>query len=196
MISQKLLRQVIGVIWLALSLVGCNSLPTTPVSIPPTSTLASPAATLTSIMPLLSHQNEGYALRYPPEYHVVIYDRSVCFTLAQVIDGRPGACHVASAFLDVSDAGGRTLETAADEAAAQANPDIEVTRTSVRVANEDAILLDNIYAYDLLRKLVLLHNDRVYIFTFVAWVTDHEDFPRLEKLYSTLTESLVFLEIP
>lgn len=120
----------------------------------------------------------------------------MCFTLAQTIDGRPGACHVASALLDVSDAEGRTLETAADEAAAQANPDIEVTRTAVRVGNEEAILLDNIYAYDLLRKLVVLHDDRVYVFTFVAWVPDQEEFPQLEKLYSVLTESFTFLEVP
>ena len=161
--------------------------PNPPLSTTPTSAFLS--------IPLLTNENEGYALRYPAEYHVVFFGRSICFTPAQT-DGPPGACHVANAFLEVSDANGRSLTNAADELAANGNPTIEVTRTYMKIGGEDAILLDNIYTYDVLRKLVVIHSDRAYVFTFVPWVSGLDDFQRLQTLYSTLTVSFTFLDTP
>jgi hypothetical protein len=161
---------------------------------PPSTTL--PSTLPASVTPLLTNENEAYALRYPAEHHVVLYGRSACFSPAQVVDGRPGACHVANAILDVSDAGGQTLEGAADDLASRGNPDIEVTRTMIKIDGEDAIVLDNIYSYDVLRHVVVIHNDRLYTFTFVPWVEGIDEFPRIQTLYSTITESFTFLSTP
>jgi len=158
-----------------------------PLSTTPTSAFLS--------IPLLTNENEGYALRYPAEYHVVFFGRSICFTLAQT-DGRPSACHVANAILDVSDANRRTLANVADELAANGNPSVEVTRTNVKIGGEDAILLDNIYTHDVLRQLVVIHNNRSYVFTFVPWVAGIDEFQRPQSLYSTLTVSFTFLDKP
>ena len=154
-----------------------------------------PTSALLSI-PLLTNENEGYALRYPAEYHVVFFGRSVCFTLAQT-DGRPSACHAANAILDVSDAEGRTLVNAADELAANGNPSVEITRTNMKIGGENgenAILLKNIYTYDVLLQLVVIHNNRIYVFTFVPWVEGTDEFQRLQPLYSTLISSFTFLD--
>lgn len=138
----------------------------------------------------MTNEEEGYRLRYPAEYNVVLYGRSICFTLS---DAPTAACHVGSAFVDVNDADGRTLGEVADAIAADSTPNIEVERTNLNVAGEDAILLDNIHTYDALRKLIVLHNDRVYTFTFVPWYEANEAFAELETLYTTLVESFEFL---
>ena len=173
-----------------------TSIPPTPIPAEtPTQPPPSPAAMPASAISLLANENEGYALRYPAEYHVVLFGRSICFTLAQT-DGVPGTCHVADGLLEVSDMGGRTLANVADELAARANPTIPVTRTEAKIGGEDAILLDNIYSYDVLRQLAVIHNDRVYLFTFLPWTKRFDEFQRLQKLYSTLTESFTFLGRP
>jgi hypothetical protein len=146
------------------------------------------------LIPLLTNENEGYALRYPAEYHVVFFGRSVCFTLAQT-DG----CHAANAILDVSDAEGRTLANAADELAANGISSVEITRTNMKIGGENgenAILLKNIYSYDILLQLVVMHNNRIYVFTFVPWVEGTDEFQRLQPLYSTLISSFTFLDKP
>lgn len=170
--------------------------PPTPVpSETPAQPLPSPATVPAGAVSLLANENEGYALRYPAGYHVVLFGRSICFTLAQT-DGLPGTCHVADALLEVSDKAGRTLANVADALAATANPTIPVTRTAVKIGGEDAILLDNIYSYDVLRQLVVIHNDRVYLFTFLPWTERFDEFQRLQRLYTTLTESFTFLSNP
>ena len=167
-------------------------LPTPTPTDTPTQPPPSPAIVPASAISLLANENEGYALRYPAEYHVVLFGRSICFTLTQA-DGLPSTCHVADALLEVSDTAGRTLAYVADELAAKGNPTIEVTRADVKIGGEDAILLDNIYTYDVLRQLVVVHNDRVYLFTFLPWPERFDEFQRLQRLYSTLTESFTFL---
>ena len=159
-----------------------------------TSSTPSPlSSSLTSTMPLLTNEDEGFALRYPAEYQIVLYDRTMCFSLSQS-DGVPGACHVASAILGVRDAEGRTLANIADELAAPSG--IEVTRTNIKIGGEDAILLDNIATYDVLRQLVIIHDNRVYVFTFAPWAAGIDEFQQIQRLYSTLTESFTFLDKP
>lgn len=160
--------------------------PTTPL---PTTLSTAP----TSAMPLLTNEDEGFALRYPVEYQIVLYNRTMCFSLSQS-DGVLGACHVASAILGVQDADGRTLAKIADELAAPS--DIEVSRTNIKIGGEDAILLDNIYVYDVLRQLVVIHENRIYVFTFAPWAAGMDEFQQLERLYSILTESFIFLDKP
>ena len=140
---------------------------------------------------LLTNEQAGYLLLYPAEYHAVIYGNNLCLTPAEAA---MMACHVANAFLEVSDADGRTLEELADEAAAQANPDIEVTRTNLTVAGEEAILLDNIYAADVLRKVVILHGERVYTWTFVPWSENETESSKMDILYKTVIHSFEFQE--
>ena len=174
---------------LGLTMAACGSTatpPSGPTAVPPTND-----AIATVVLP---NEEYGYRLRYPAEYNLVILsDRLVCFTPSDA----PGCFEEpGSAWLEAREAGGQTLGNVADEIAAGANPTIEVTRTNVKIGGDDAILLDDFYAADVYRRLVILHNARFYVFTFVDWAEVSEDFPRLQTLYSTLIESLTFLNTP
>jgi hypothetical protein len=175
---------------LALALAACSSsgqptaAPTNTVS----PTTASPAV---EREPRFTDDDEGYTLRFPAEYNVHRYGRSICLTVAEDV---LMACHVANGFVEVSDAGAQTLAEAADAAAAQANPDIEVQRSQIAVGGEPAILLDDIYAADVFRKVVVILRERLYVLTFVPWAETAEEFPRVEALYDTITSTFGFLE--
>ena len=139
---------------------------------------------------LLTNELDGYRVLVPAGYQAVIYKNSICLTLNEAW---MMACHVANAFIEVSDAGGRTLNQVADEVAADANPDILVKRTNLAISGIEAIQLDDIYTYDVLRKVVIVYDDRIYTLTFVPWNDTLEDFARLENLYNTIIHSLTFL---
>ena len=142
---------------------------------------------------LLTNEEDGYLLLYPSEYHAVVYRNGMCLTLAEA---SAMACHVASAFIEVSDAAGRTLEQIAKDVAADGNPDIPVKRTGLNISGEEAILLDDIYSVDVLRKVVIVRNDQAYILTFLPWNDTLKEFPQLKNLYDTVIRSFTFLPRP
>lgn len=142
---------------------------------------------------ILTNENDGYRVLIPAEYQAVIYDKGMCLTVS---GAWMMACHVASAYIEVIDTGGWMLSQVADEVAAQGNPDIPVKRTSLTVSGLEALLLDDIYTYDVLRKVVIVNGERTYILTFVPWNDQMEDFPRLENLYNTMISSFTFLPKP
>lgn len=138
---------------------------------------------------LLTNEQGGYLLLYPGDYHAVISGSGMCLT---PVEAALMACHVANAFLEVRDANGQTLDQLADEAAAQGNPDIEVARSRLKVAGEEAVLLDNLYAADVLRKVVILHGERVYTWTFVPWAENESASSQMGILYRTVIHSFEF----
>lgn len=175
---------------ISLALVACEapSPPSPTASASDMPTAAAPVAP--DRAPRFTNHLEGYTVRVPAEYNVVVYGRSACFTLAeQVVQ----ACHVGNALIDVTDAGGLSLDQAADAAAAGSSPDIEVIRTEIEVGGEAAILLDRISTYDVLRKVVVIHGDRLHVLTFVPWVEGIEGFPLTEELYETVISTFEFL---
>ena len=105
----------------------------------------------------------------------------------------PHCCDVQNFGVEVLDAGGRTLEQAVDEAAARGNPDIEVRRTPITVGGQPAILLDDIYAADILRMVVVVNNGRIYHLTFVPWAEDPAPDSPMGILYNTVIDSFEFL---
>jgi ABC-type Fe3+-hydroxamate transport system substrate-binding protein len=189
LVNRNALGVASAVILLALVACGATSQPTLTAS-------ASDMPTAVAVVapdraPRFTNHLEGYTLRFPAEYNVVIYGRSACFTVAEQVEQ---ACHVGNALIDVTDAGGLTLDQAAEAAAAGSSPDIEVIRTEIEVGGEPAILLDRISTYDVLRKVVVMHGDRLYVLTFVPWVEGIESFPLTEELYETVIATLEFLD--
>jgi hypothetical protein len=174
---------------LGLALLACSSSvqPTAGPTIAAVPTAAASPAVERS--PRFTDDIEGYSFRFPGEFNVVVYGRSMCLTVA---DDTLMKCHVANGFVDVTEAGGQTLAEAADAIAAQANPDIPVQRSEIAVGGEPAIQLDDIYAADVYRKVVVLHGDRLYVLTFVPWSESAEGFPRVEKLYESILSTFEF----
>jgi hypothetical protein len=142
---------------------------------------------------LLTNQIDGYRVLFPAGYQVVLYENGMCLTQSEAW---MMACHVANAFIEVGDTGGRMLSQVADDVAAEGNPDIPVKRTSLTVSGVEAILLDDIYTYDVLRKVIIVNDDRTYILTFVPWSDQVEEFPRIENLYNTVIRSFNLLPQP
>jgi hypothetical protein len=134
----------------------------------------------------------GFRFRHPPEYQVGIYRDQICLTLEQRY-GPPGLCHVQNFSIAVEEAQGRSLDELADELAADSNPDIPVRRTNLTLSGEKAIRLDDINTVDVVRYVVVMHDDRIYRLTFIPWRDISEDFPRLELLYDTIINSFEFL---
>ena len=142
---------------------------------------------------LLTNEIDGYRLLVPAGYQAVVYNNGMCLTQSE---GWMMACHVANVLIEVSQAAGRSLSQVAEEAAAQGNPDIPVKRSDLEVSGVQAIRLDDIYTYDVLRKVVMVSEDRVYILTFLPWGEEVEDFARLEELYNTVIGSFDILPSP
>ncbi|MGW8227051.1 MAG: hypothetical protein ACWGOY_15020, partial [Anaerolineales bacterium] len=146
--------------------------------------------TLTQV---LTNEIDGYRLLVPVGYQAVIYQNGMCLTKSEAW---MMSCHVANAFIEVSDAAGRSLSQVAEEAAAQGNPDIPVRRTDLVVSGVEAIRLDDIYTYDVLRKVVMVNDERAYILTFLPASEQAEDFARMEDLYNIVIGSFAILPSP
>lgn len=181
------------ILGLVVALGACAPQPETAVPTPIPSSIASHQAAV--VMPLLTLEEYGFQFLYPPQYQAVIFQNGLCLSSAREY-GRPGPCHVQNFGIDVMDAEGRSLEQAADEAAATGNPEIEVKRTRLTVAGEEAVLLDDIYAVDLLRKVVIVHTGRIYTLTFLPWSVDQDDSSPMVHLYNTVINSFTFLDQP
>jgi len=56
------------------------------------------------------------------------------------------------------------------------------------------VVLDDIYGVDVLRKVIVIHGERLYVLTFVPWVGELEEFPRIKELYETIVSTMEFLQ--
>jgi len=54
--------------------------------------------------------------------------------------------------------------------------------------------LDDIYTYDVLRKVVVVHNGLIVELTFLPWGEGSGEFSRTQSLYTIVTDSFTFLE--
>ena len=156
----------LGILILLLAAVLAACAPQAVTTVPPSAPESTSIPASEAILPILTMEEFGFRFRYPGQYQAVIFEDSLCLSPAEEY-GMPGPCHVQNFGIKILDAGSRTLEQAADEAADRGNPDIEVKRTPIKVGGQPAILLDDIYAADILRMVVVVHNGRIYQMTFV-----------------------------
>ena len=177
------------IVLLAAVLAACapQAVTTVPTSAPASTSVPASEAVLTM-------EEFGFRFRYPAQYQAVIFEDSLCLTPAREY-GMPGPCHVQNFSVEILEAGGRTLEQAADEAATRGNPDIEIRRMPITVAGQPAILLDDIYAADILRMVVVVYNGRVYRLTFVPWAENPAPDSPMSVLYDTIIDSFEFMGI-
>jgi len=167
-----------------------------PPSSPPTAIAPLPTSppSPTPATTMFTNEDVGFSFRFPSEYHMITYSGgSLCLTLAQ-LDGRPSSCHVANAYIETRNAEGQTLQDLADAIASQGNPTVPVLRTPIEIGNEPALLLDDIYTYDVLRKVVVIHGALIVELTFLPWGEGSGEFPTTQSLYTIVTDSFTFLE--
>ena len=139
---------------------------------------------------LLTNEEHGYCLLYPAEYYVA-YPTENGTCLAPVVDSMQ--CHSANAFIVVDNAAGRTASQVADALVAEL-PGFNIERASLTIADEEAVVLDNLPGQDILRKVVIVHADRLYTLTFMPWDKNRgQEYTQLENLYAMVINSFNFL---
>jgi len=175
--------------------------PTSTPTIPPAATPTVPPTSLPSVAPdcpiatagtlLLKDEDGGYCLLYPKGYGVVIpYAGEVC-----LVPGEPPymACHSASLFINMEGADGRTADQVADALIAEVAHSIE--RSTLTIADEEAVVLEPFYDQATSRKVLIVHADRLYTLKFIGpWGEDgNPELEQSERFYAQIIGSFGFL---
>jgi hypothetical protein len=146
---------------------------------------------------LLMNEEHGYCLLHPTEYNVLFPPMETC--LATVVNSME--CQFVtfamtdtstSAWINVDQASGRTAGEVADAEIAALGSDFNIERTDLTIDGEQAVLMDGLPGQDIVRRLVVVHNDLLYTLTFMPW---DQDDTALVNLYTTIVDSLHFLPV-
>ncbi len=148
-----------------------------------------PVATATT--KLLVNTAQGYCLLYAAEYTTV---QTVSDTTNIVLDSIMN--HIdPRASITVEDAAGRTLAQVTDQVAIDyAAPGIKVEPVSLKLDGDAAIMLDNLAGQDFNRRVVALHNGRLYSFFFTPLGDTSETRAKLETFYQGVIASFRFVD--
>jgi hypothetical protein len=66
---------------------------------------------------------------------------------------------------------------------------IDIQRSNAEIAGQPAVILDNVPGQNLNRRVLIVHNDRLYDLTFAP--LDHAE---LETFYQTIIADLLLVE--
>lgn len=139
---------------------------------------------------LLMNGVQGYCLQYPAEYDLAIPNES------QIMLIKSSMVNVSepSAHITVRPSEGKTVEQVADQLEADyAVPGLEVTRTSITIDEETAIVVDGLTGQDVNRQVVVVHGDRLYQLSFMPMDnTQEEVYQVAEQLYEIVVRSFNF----
>jgi hypothetical protein len=144
--------------------------------------------TTTTGTQFLMNEQYGYGLLYPAGYDVQHPNEheTVLFVGSLLNVEQPRA------YIKVQEAGGRTAAQVADELTA-AFAGFNIKRTNVTIGGEAAVVLDNIPGQDTSRQVVIVHDDRLYMLTFVPASEDYgEVYTQMENLYTIVLNSFEF----
>lgn len=111
---------------------------------------------------LLVNAADGYCLLYPAGY---IAEQTAPGATSIVLGSRMNHTDPRVG-IEVSDAQGRTLEEIGDQFVADYALGFDVVRSTTTVGGAEALVLDNLPGQDLNRRVVVLHNGRLYSFFF------------------------------
>jgi hypothetical protein len=90
--------------------------------------------------------------------------------------------------VSVTSAGARTAEQVADDVVASMLG-FELKRSTIDIAGQEALVLDNVPGQDLMRRVLFVHNGRLFDLTFSP--ADHE---QMEAFYNSITANFQLLE--
>ncbi|MCE7988108.1 MAG: hypothetical protein DYG89_43640 [Caldilinea sp. CFX5] len=128
--------------------------------------------------------NQGYCLLIPNTYTVFDIDPT------QIVVARESLLNVTEPRLAivVTAAEGRTAEQAAAAIVAEMSG-FAIDRSTAEIAGQPAVILDNVPGQDLNRRVLIVHNDRLYDLTFSPL-----DNAELEAFYQTIIAHFVLIE--
>jgi|CXWL01.1.fsa_nt_gi hypothetical protein len=141
---------------------------------------------------LFTNAEDGYCLLYPAEYSTALPNHIVINPAV----GPGDVLGDAWASINVESADGLTAAQFADEEIAFAGPGLNIQRTEAKVDGEKAVIVDGLPGQDAMRKVFIVHGDRVYTLTFQPWLANARDLGQptpLGELYTTIMRTLHFL---
>jgi hypothetical protein len=81
----------------------------------------------------------------------------------------------------------------ADEGIATLGAGFNITKTDIIVDGVAGVVVDGMPGRDSNRLLLIVHNDKLYTFTFEPWAPSAGTIAPLEQLYETIVRSLHFI---
>jgi len=138
---------------------------------------------------LFTNTKDGYCLLYPPE-DTTIPPALIVINPTGMPGDMPGD---AWAQIRVEDALGRTATQVADQQIAEAGDGFNITRSEVLIDGKQAVVVDGLPGQDGWRGVFIVDNDHLYTLSFMPWAPNTDGFSQLEKLYSSVIDSLHFL---
>lgn len=160
----------------------------------PTIPTADACPTETAELKLLMNAEDGYCFLYPADDTELPFPaqlrRFVVINPASATADTPGDAWVDIA---VEAAVNRTAAQVADSQIAAAGEGYNITRSEILVGGMQAIMVDGLPGPDPWRKVFIVSNDRLYTLNFMPWAPSADNSTPLEKLYSTVIETLHFL---
>ena len=145
----------------------------------------------TAYLKLFIKADEGYCLLYPAED-----TPNPPATIIINPNGLPGDMP-GDAWVQIitEEAAGRTAEQVANQQIAEAGSGYNITRNEILIDGEQAIVVDGLPGPDPWRKVFIVANDHLYTLFFMPWAPNVSGFSQLEKLYSTVINTLHFLPL-
>jgi len=130
-----------------------------------------------------------FCFSYPKGFTLLPYGESV-----EIVGPQSGTVpEPGMMWIDVSDAGGRTAEEAADEelsSVAGLNP----PRYTVMLGGEEAVVLDGMPGQNLVRRVYIVHAGSLIIPTFAPYGSNNAlANEQMETLYAAVTSSWVWI---
>lgn len=139
---------------------------------------------------LFTHEEQGYCVLYPQSHQPIeAGPEETVFAVGSLMDvSNPRI------FIKVTDAAGQDTATAADQIERDfGNPGIS-GRSTATLGGEEAVVLDDLMGQDINRRLVVVHNGRLYDLTFVPVGADYGELAdRTEQVYQLMLDSFTFL---
>jgi hypothetical protein len=132
----------------------------------------------------------GYCFAYPNTYELEEINPDV----VAVYWGSLLDVEHPKAFIVVQNASGLKAEKVADEIVAR-YPGFYIGRNSdLKIDGEAAVMLDGVPGQDISRKVILVHQDLLYVLTFLPADETHLDiYNEMVRLYKTITRSFQFI---
>lgn len=161
-------------------------------SISPTGAAGCPEPTAETL--LLEKPEHGYCVLYPAEYTVEMpSDNATILVIGSLLNAEDPRLHI-----EVSEADERTLQEVADQIAADYGvPGLEVEQSVAQVGGEEAIVLDNLSGQDINRRLIFIHDNRLYNLMFAPASPDAgEVYDRMQDLFSLVLNSFTLTTQP
>lgn len=163
---------------------------------------------LTSRTPSVIYAETGCPVSAPEKYQLIAPAQGICFLYPNTynaVQSEDGSImlyvrsmfnnHVPLAFINSAPAGGQTLEALAEQRRADyAWPDTQPE--SIMLGGETAVMLNNLPGQDTNRRVVVVHDDRVYDLAIYGIGANYGDAGELaEALYDTVIASFQFIDI-